>query len=155
MRALAVTPHYAALIIAGYKTIEVRSKPIKKIKERVAVYSTLHKPTALEMSILQETMGDLVRAGPYTPEERNDVIKLINSAPRGCILGTVEIVDSKLVGSDLYFDTYTPEHLAPDYYKEDKTYFWELKRPVKFETPIPIKWPSTGSWAQVELPEGY
>jgi len=80
-------------------------------------------------------------------------VAIYSSAPEKKIIGTVEIVASSKCNDDIEYELYKNKHLAPDkYYIEGKTHFWHLRRPVKFGTPIPIKWPSTGSWAQIELP---
>lgn len=80
-------------------------------------------------------------------------VAIYSSAPEKKIIGTVEIVATSQCNGDIEYALYRNEHLAPDeYYREGKTHFWHLRRPVEFETPIPIKWPSTGSWAKIELP---
>ena len=133
MRALAENPLWAAVIIDGLKTIEARSRPTN-IRGRVAIYASKAKQSTLE--------------GEYGPEYNYRIL------PTGMILGTVEIYSCEPCKSLSYFELYKSGHLAPDeYYKEDKTYFWHLRRPQKFDVPILIKWPSTGSWAQIELPE--
>ncbi len=134
IRVLAVRQRYASSIIEGLKTIEVRSRPTN-IRERVAIYASNAKQEPLE--------------GVYGPDYNYRIL------PTGKILGTVEIVASSHA-SEIEYELYKNEHLAPSkYFREGKTFFWHLRRPIKFETPIPIKWPSTGSWAKTELPEFY
>jgi len=132
MRALAVRQPWASLIIEGLKTIEVRSKPTK-LRERVAIYASKAMQATLE--------------GEHGPDYNSRILLT------GMILGTVEIVACSKVNDAIKYTAYNIEHFAPDeYYKEDKTYFWHLRRPQMFDLPIPIKWPSTGSWAHIELP---
>lgn len=130
IRVLAVRQPWASLIIEGLKTIEVRSRSTN-IRERVAIYASLSKQEILE--------------GAHGKDYNYRIL------PTGCIIGTIEITQCVKPRNTFEYSLYSDEHFAPmEYYKQDNTYFWDLKRPVKFDKPIPIKWPSTGSWARIQ-----
>jgi len=138
IRVLAVRQPWASLIVEGLKTIEVRSKPTN-IRERVAIYASRNYNRE-DFLKLRENPNYIMRSWDF-----------------GKILGTVEIVASSGCNDEVEYALNKREHSAPDeYFNEGKTYFWHLRRPVKFETPIPYK-PPKGAvvWSKTELPEGY
>jgi predicted transcriptional regulator len=148
IRVLAVGQPYANSIIDGLKTIEVRSRTTN-IKERVAIYASTNLPSQKEFIEIRQYLALRFLDNPkYDPTEE---------LPIGMIIGTVEIVASSWCNDDLEYDLYKNEHLASSkYYKERKTHFWHLRRPVKFSNPIPYK-PPKGAvvWSKTVLPEGY
>lgn len=158
MRALAVRQPWASLIVEGLKTIEVRKNPITisyPYPERVAIYATKKIPTSGELGRCFDTLG---RWENYTKlsevdKQTFDYIRSMeyNSSNTGVIMGTVEITNCKKIQScdytEIYYQSYAPASMI-----DENSFIWELKNPIEFETPIPIKWPSTGSWAKIELP---
>lgn len=156
MRALAVRHPYASLIIERLKTIEIRSKTTTRINERVAIYASTTEYPKKHRDELSSFYNNLYENKVIDFKTLMLASKEIKYGATGVILGTVEIVACSKVNDGIEYAIYKNEHLAPDeYFKEGKTYFWHLRRPVKFENPVEIKWPSTGSWAKIELPEEY
>jgi len=147
IRVLAVRQPYAYSMVSGLKTVEVRSRPTK-IRERVAIYASTTHPSQKEFIEVRQNLALTFLDNPkYDPTEELHT---------GKIIGSVEIVGCRKPENGFEYALYTDEHFAPiKYYKEDKTYFWDLRRPIKFEAPIPFEWPSTGAWAKTVLPEGY
>ncbi len=154
MRALAVRQPYASLIIEKLKTIEVRGQPTTHINERVAIYASATEYPRKHRDELSFFYKDLYERKVIDFKTFMLASKEIKYGATGVILGTVEIVECVKLRNKFEYGSYADEHMAPtEYYTEGNTYFWDLKRPVKFDTPLQIKWPSTGSWAKIELPE--
>ena len=66
-------------------------------------------------------------------EQKYKNVATYSSAPEKKIIGTVEIVATSQCNGDIEYALYRNEHLAPDeYYREGKTHFWHLRRPIKF-----------------------
>ena len=108
-RALSVRQPFAWAILEGKKKIEYRSRPTN-IRERVYVYAGLRYRD-------DDYALKLLRGSGLSVEE----------LPRGCILGTVEIVDV--------------------YQNEKGDWEWKLANPVKFNrrlfpknAPQPVFW---------------
>jgi len=145
MRALAVRQPYASLIVNGHKIWEMRSRPTN-IRGRIGIYSSVHIPTELEKSDYQYILCSLKHKG-YS---LSDSLPSYIDAPRGCLIGTVEIEDCfpVSVGTQLYSTRYSLVEA-----QDKEMYALRLQNPVKFEKPIPIKWTSGGSWANINIPE--
>src|SRR5574344_220635 len=79
MRVLAVRQPYASSIIDGHKIWEMRSRPTN-IRERIGIYSSVHKPTELEKSDYQYILCSLKHKG-YS---LSDSLPSYIDAPRGC-----------------------------------------------------------------------
>ena len=140
----------------GEKNVEVRTTGAKPGK--VAIYSSKYQYTKKEAA-------DLI--GHFYGLEENNLISMelckfasdaVINGNRGEIMGTVEISSTFKVGNEKQYITYMTQHLAPaSYFKEGNTVFWNLRNPVKFPEPIPLKkWPAGGPWARVPksiLPE--
>lgn len=173
MRVLAVRQPWASLIVEGLKTIEVRSKPTN-IRERIAIYASTTFPTKKEIETIIHFLGKIQKScydkNGYVPKENIEKYNKSGSnaafvhnfySTRYCesitgkILGTAEIVGCISPGIKFDYELHAYEHLAPLYYYEaGKTYFWDLRRPVKFSEPIEYT-PKRGAvvWSNFELPE--
>jgi hypothetical protein len=108
-RALSVRQPFAWAILEGKKKIEYRSRRMN-IRERVYIYASLQPRE-------DEHFERLLRKAGLTIEE----------LPRGCILGSVEIIDCQE--------------------NEDGEWEWKLANPIKFKrrlfaknSPQPVIW---------------
>lgn len=153
MRVLAVRQPWASLIIEGLKTIEVRSK-LTEIRERIAIYASTGKYTEEQEEHIIGNFYWLRENKCITPSQCSFASRALFHKPRGKIIGTVEIVASATIKNKITYDLYSREHLAPQSFYKDKTYFWDLRRPVKFSEPIEYT-PKRGAvvWSNFELPE--
>lgn len=121
MKVLAVKSPWSEEIIAGRKTIEVRSMSTNT-RERVAIYATMTKPKTHDLEWLRgfRHSGDNV--------------------VRGYIIGTVEIYDVKHARDADHFHDNLNKHLCyQDMYKEGQ-HFWYIRNPQRI-TPVPFKMP--------------
>lgn len=122
MKILAVRQPWAEEIIAGRKSIEVRSRNTN-IRERIAIYATRTKPKTQDLEWL------------VFRDEQHEHERI-----RGFIIGTVEIYDSRLVQDANHFHKNLNSHLCyQDMYKEGQ-HFWYMRNAQRI-TPIPYKMP--------------
>lgn len=121
MKILAVRQPWAEEIIAGRKTIEVRSRNTN-IRERVVIYATRTKPKQQDVDWI------------------NYLGHPIDNLIRGFIIGTVEIYDAYPVRNADHFHDNLNKHLCyQDMYKEGQ-HFWYMRNAQRI-TPIPYKMP--------------
>lgn len=121
MKILAVRQPWGEEIIAGRKTIEVRSRNTN-IRERVAIYATRTKPKTQDIKWIK-----------YLGHPVDNLV-------RGFIIGTVEIYDSYPVRNADHFHDNLNKHLCyQDMFKEGQ-HFWYMRNAQRI-TPIPYKMP--------------
>ena len=120
IRVLAVRQPWASLIVLGYKTSEIRTTNTN-IRERIAIHASRSKPLKKDVDWLRSL------------ELKDDVL---NSLPKGAILGTVSLVESYRIESKNSFKAHVIAHMNnPDWYK-DGLYSWEMGAPHLLDTPI-------------------
>jgi len=157
IRVLAVRQPWASLIVEGLKTIEVRSSPTN-IRGRVAIYGTSRCVTNSEENAFLRMFSGFEDDDLLSFQNREIAERCLwGTRTFGFVVGTVEIVDSTQCSGDLEYKLYENEHFAPaEYFAEENTYFWHLRRPVKFSNPINYT-PPRGAvrWSKTVLPEGY
>jgi len=154
IRVLAVRQPWASLIIAGLKTIEVRSRNTN-IRGPVAIYAGQHVPTKAEIGWVNTWIIN------HYENSREIAEYVAKSSQLGQVLGTVNIWDSKECETwEDFKDTRKFHWNLPTYYSQfQKTtkVFWYLERPTKFSESVNLpKWPSGGPWAKIPksiLPE--
>ena len=111
MKTLTVRQPWASLIMSGDKTLENRnwSTPYRG---RLAIHSAL----ALAPFVERAQVNTMAELGLCPPVD-------LATAPRGVVLGTVQLVDIK-IGLD-------------SIWTNDSTYQWILQDPQLFASPIP------------------
>jgi len=120
IRVLAVRQPWASLIMFGYKTSVIRTTNTN-IRELIAIHASRSKP-------LQKDVDWLRSLGL-----KDDVL---NSLPKGVILGTVSLVESYRIESKNSFKAHVISHMNnPDWYK-DGLYAWNMASPALLDTPI-------------------
>ena len=163
IRVLAVRQPWASLIVEGLKTIEIRSVNTN-IRERIAIYASLKKPTS---EILTCTFSTLGRWEHYktlgdSDREKYEYLNSLNQNDyiTGYIIGTVELTNSLQIKSCcgtsncdwvwIYKNSYAHAEMI-----FNDNFLWRLENPVKFSQPIPYK-PPKGAvvWSKTELLEG-
>lgn len=155
IRVLAVRQPWASLIVEGLKTIEVRSRDSKIGK--VAVYASKGKYKENEINDIIGNFYLLTDVGKIPTKVYEFASQSIYHAPRGCIVGTVDISSTQTCLNKQMFEALETKHLAPcNYFNSKHNGLWYLKNPMKFADPISYK-PPKGAviWSKTELPEGY
>jgi hypothetical protein len=135
MKAVSLWQPWASLIVAGTKKIETRSWNTN-IRGRVAIHAS-KKRDAFSLELMD------------TPEFQ-DGLRIYDTSGRGktwitditdtfgCVVGTVEIIDSLPI-EQLYRTKYdTPQERAFGDWTEGR-WGWVLRNPVLFEKPIPAR----------------
>ena len=120
--ALGIRQPWAELILRGVKTIEVRSRETN-IRGPIYLY-TSKKPADIEPA----------EVAARTHEIETDKL------PMGVLVGTVEIVDSRLCQSADSVASCLPK----SYLKNQ--YGWTLANPVRFEEPLTVRFLPYGVW---------
>lgn len=155
IRVLAVRQPWAALMVEGLKTIELRSRGTN-VLEKVTIYaSKTEYPEEIRSNILANFLY-LRHANLISSSEFKTVCDCMDSGNQttGAILGTVEIYYSYDNASWYDIDQRVQHHLVPPGLSRKITKgngaMWYLKNPLKFSHPVPLeKWPSGGSWARI------
>lgn len=147
-RVLAVRQPWASLIVEGLKTIEVRSRKAN-ITERVAIYASQKIAPIEDCKTVESVIWDRSRKREAIPPKYFNHF-IYDTFPRGQIIGAVEIRSCEKLGIADFSNEEAGRifSLAPRIIRGE-SYFWHLSDPVKFDNPIPIKWPSGGSWARI------
>ena len=120
--ALGIRQPWAELILRGVKTIEVRSRETN-IRGPIYLY-TSKKPADIEPA----------EVAARTHEIETDKL------PMGVLVGTVEIVDSRLCELADSVASCVPK----SYLKNQ--YGWTLANPVRFEEPLTVRFLPYGVW---------
>ena len=152
IKVLAVRQPWASLIVEGFKTIEVRSRPTN-IRERVAIYAS--KTPATNCEYISALIWELQNKYKRTLPSKYFVPYNYKHFPSGQIIGTVEIESCEKLGDVDFSNEESGKYrsFAPGIIR-GKSYFWHLKNPTKFTEPVPYK-PPRGAvvWSNFELPE--
>lgn len=135
MKAITLWQPWASLIVAGTKMIETRSWNTN-IRGRVAVHAAQKRDGySLQLMDTPEFQEGL-KAYDTIGRGKTWIVDINNTF--GCIVGTVEIIDSwpieELIGTG--YDT--PKERAFGDWREGR-WGWILQKPVLFEKPIPAK----------------
>lgn len=110
------------MILRGEKTIEVRSLSTR-------VRGTIYLYASKKDSSLPAALERAERMGIDT-----------DSLPRGVLVGTVEIVGSRLCRADDAAAACVPPSLLDD------RFAWLLSRPERFDEPLPVRFLPYGVW---------
>lgn len=119
---LGIRQPWVELILAGAKTIEVRSQPTK-LRGSIYIYA------AKKVSNIADA------------QSAADTATLnIDALPRGMVVGTVEIVNCRPASpNDVGRSCVSPELLVGQY-------AWELRNPFRFDIPVRPRFLPYGVW---------
>lgn len=120
--ALGVQQPWAELILTGIKTLEIR-RSNTRCRGTIYIYSSqkFSSYPAARRALKRHQL------------DRNDLI-------RGCILGTVEIVDSRQATREDSHAASLPAKLLTNRYS------WVLSNPIQFKQPLEVRYQPYGVW---------
>lgn len=120
--ALGIQQPWAELILRGVKTIEIRSQPTQ-VRGRIYLYASK------QFSLLPAAQSALER-------HRLD----LNVLPRGVLVGSVEIVQSRRAVPDDAEAACLPPELLAD------RHAWRFAAPERLAEPLPVRFLPYGVW---------
>ena len=128
IRVLSIRQPWASLLMLGYKTSEIRAMNTN-IRGSIAIHASKSKLSQKDVDWLW-AHGFCSRYYVYSKYH------VLNSLPKGAILGTISLTGCTKIESKEHFRSTVDAHMNnPDWYK-DGLYAWEMEDPKLLNIPI-------------------
>jgi hypothetical protein len=132
MKVLSIRQPWASLVMAGLKTVENRTWPIRQLG-RIGIHAAAGRPDGRSWEDVLDELG--LDLGPGRTLEvcgRRAVLPAWRDLPLGCVLGSVEVYDCQQ-------DVDLPDEFLRDPFVGLGCWCWLLREPRPLAMPYPCK----------------